>query len=51
MQPSVTVTHESGFYANVWGSNIADYGGADVEVDLMAGWSGDVGGSGTYADV
>ena len=26
-QPSVTVTHKSGAYASVWGSNIADNGG------------------------
>lgn len=50
VQPSLTVTHESGFYANVWGSNIADYGGADVEIDLAAGWSGDIA-DGVTADV
>lgn len=50
VQPSLTVTHSSGFYANVWGSNIADYGGANVEVDLSVGWSGDIG-KGTAVDV
>ena len=42
-QPSITVTHESGFYASVWGSNIADNGGDDIEVDLTAGISKDIG--------
>lgn len=50
VQPSLTVTHSSGFYANAWGSNIADYGGADVEADFTVGWSGDIG-AGTSADV
>lgn len=50
LQPSLTVSHESGFYANAWGSTIAEYGGADVEVDLTVGWSGDIG-EGTSADV
>lgn len=50
VQPSLTVTHKSGFYANAWGSNMTEYGGADVEVDLTLGWSGDIGG-GTSADV
>jgi uncharacterized protein (TIGR02001 family) len=43
-QPSITVTHESGFYASVWGSNIADNGGDKVEIDLTAGFSKEVGG-------
>ncbi len=51
VQPSLTVTHKSGFYANVWGSNITEYAGADVEVDLTVGWSGDIGSGGTSADV
>lgn len=43
-QPSITVTHESGFYASVWGSNIADNGGDKVEVDLTVGVSKEIGG-------
>jgi uncharacterized protein (TIGR02001 family) len=39
-QPSITVTHESGFYVSAWGSNIADNGGDDVELDLIAGFGG-----------
>ncbi len=42
-QPSLTVSHESGLYASAWGSNIADNGGDNIEVDLTAGWSGQVG--------
>lgn len=42
VQPSLTVTHNSGLYINAWGSNIADYGGADIEADLTVGWSGEI---------
>lgn len=42
-QPSVTVTHKSGVYASVWGSNIADNGGDNIEVDLVGGYSGETG--------
>lgn len=31
-----------GFYTGIWGSSIADFNGATVEVDLYAGWTGDV---------
>jgi uncharacterized protein (TIGR02001 family) len=40
IQPSLTVKHESGFYVGVWGSNLAENAGDDVEVDLYAGFSG-----------
>ena len=43
LQAGVELSHDSGLYAGVWGSTIE--GGAlwgDVEVDLTAGWSGDV---------
>ena len=30
IQPDLTVFHESGVYLNVWGSNIADNGGANL---------------------
>jgi len=42
-QPSVTLTHRSGFYASVWGSTIADNGGDDIEVDLVTGYAGQAG--------
>ena len=40
IQPYLTVKHESGFYAGVWGSNLSANAGDDVEVDLYAGFSG-----------
>lgn len=39
-QPYLTVKHESGLYAGVWGSNVAENDGDDVEVDLYAGFAG-----------
>lgn len=44
LQPSLTVSHESGLYVSLWGSNIADNGGDDIEIDITAGISRDVGG-------
>ncbi len=40
VQGTVSVSHESGFYATVWGSSIDDYvaGGADLELDLIGGF-------------
>lgn len=40
IQPTLTVKHESGFYVGVWGSNLAENAGDDVEVDIYAGFSG-----------
>jgi uncharacterized protein (TIGR02001 family) len=40
VQPTLTVSHESGFYVGVWGSNLAENAGDDVEVDLYAGFAG-----------
>lgn len=40
IQPTLTISHESGFYVGVWGSNIAENPGDDVEVDLYAGFAG-----------
>lgn len=51
IQPTVTVSHESGFYVGTWASNLNDtvtYG--EAEIDLYAGWSGEVT-SGTSVDV
>lgn len=42
-QPELSITHESGIYLTLWGSNIADNGGDDIEVDVSAGWSGSAG--------
>lgn len=40
LQGGFTLTHESGFYASVWGSSIDDYvaNGGDQEIDLIAGY-------------
>ncbi len=40
MQGSLTVSHESGLYASVWGSSIDDYiaAGGDQEIDLIIGF-------------
>jgi uncharacterized protein (TIGR02001 family) len=40
VQPYLTVKHESGLYAGVWGSNLAENPGDDIEVDLYAGFAG-----------
>jgi uncharacterized protein (TIGR02001 family) len=45
IQGSINLNHASGFYAGAWASSIDD-GGTDVlgevELDLYAGWTGDV---------
>jgi uncharacterized protein (TIGR02001 family) len=40
VQGGITVSHESGFYASVWGSSVDDYvaGGSDQEIDLIGGY-------------
>jgi uncharacterized protein (TIGR02001 family) len=40
VQGTLSVGHESGFYATVWGSSIDDYiyNGADQEIDLILGY-------------
>ncbi len=40
IQPSITLSHESGFYGGAWASNIAENAGDDVELDLYAGFAG-----------
>jgi uncharacterized protein (TIGR02001 family) len=40
VQPTITISHESGFYVGAWGSNLAENAGDDIEVDLYAGFSG-----------
>lgn len=37
IQPGVTVTHDSGVYVSLWGSNVADNGGDDIELDVTIG--------------
>jgi uncharacterized protein (TIGR02001 family) len=43
VQPGITLSHESGLYASVWGSNITPNGGDDIEIDLVAGFSFEAG--------
>lgn len=41
LQGGITVTHESGFYASTWASNLAGwgtFGGANLELDLVGGY-------------
>jgi uncharacterized protein (TIGR02001 family) len=40
VQPTLTIKHESGLYAGVWASNLAENAGDDLEVDLYAGFAG-----------
>jgi uncharacterized protein (TIGR02001 family) len=42
-QPSITLSHESGLYASVWGSNVAENDGSDIEVDYIIGFAPTVG--------
>ncbi len=44
LQGSLKLELPQGFYAGVWGSNIEDTGGADVEIDLSAGFAASAGG-------
>jgi uncharacterized protein (TIGR02001 family) len=43
LQGGVDVGLGGGFYAGGWASTIADYGGADVEVDAYVGYGAEVG--------
>lgn len=47
VQGGITVNHQSGVYAGVWGSTIDDYvaGGSDQEIDFSAGFKKDLGGT------
>lgn len=46
VQAGLTVSHDSGLYAGLWGSSIDDYvaGGSDQEIDLIAGYKRNFGG-------
>lgn len=43
VQPELWITHESGLYAGFWGSNVADLGGDDIELDPAIGYAGSLG--------
>jgi uncharacterized protein (TIGR02001 family) len=50
IQGGVTVSHESGFYAGAWASNLSGwgtFGGSNMELDLIGGFKAPVGGGGT----
>lgn len=38
LQTEVSVSHENGLYARLWGSTIADNGGADIETQVSFGY-------------
>ena len=40
VQPTITISHESGLYVGAWASNIANNPGDDVELDIYAGFAG-----------
>lgn len=42
-QGSFTVSHESGFYVSTWGSSIEQFNGAELELDIYGGYSGQLG--------
>ncbi len=47
VQGGITIAHESGLYIGTWGSNLAGwgtFGGANMELDLIAGYKVPVGG-------
>jgi uncharacterized protein (TIGR02001 family) len=43
VQPSITLTHDSGFSLGLWGSNIADNGGDNIEIDTTLGYTKEFG--------
>ncbi|MDQ2641844.1 MAG: TorF family putative porin [Pseudomonadota bacterium] len=47
LQLSGTYTHDSGFYAGLWGSSLI----SNAEIDVFAGYAGDIGDSGLGFDV
>lgn len=46
LQGGVDLEAGTGLFAGAWASTIADYGGADVELDLYGGYAGEVAGFG-----
>ena len=43
VQPTITATLASGFYGSIFASNIAENPGDDIEIDLIAGFSKEIG--------
>lgn len=44
IQGGIDVSHKSGLFAGTWASSIADYGGANVELDFYGGYAGSAAG-------
>lgn len=44
LQGGIDWSHDSGFYVGSWASNISDFGGASIETNIYAGYSGEVSG-------
>jgi uncharacterized protein (TIGR02001 family) len=38
LQGSIAVEHKTGLFGSLWASNVADNGGADIEVDMALGY-------------
>lgn len=50
VQGGITVNHESGLYVGTWGSNLSGwgtFGGANLELDVFAGYKTPIGNGGT----
>ncbi|GHF24299.1 TIGR02001 family outer membrane protein [Kordiimonas sediminis] len=43
LQAALSLEHGSGFYVSAWGSTVDDIAGADVEIDIITGYSHDLG--------
>lgn len=51
VQGGVTLTHESGFYAGAWASNLSSwgtFGGANMELDLIGGYKAKLSDNATF---
>lgn len=51
VQPFIQLTTAPGFFVSLWGSSIADFNGATTEIDLTAGWTGELAGLTTTAGI
>lgn len=50
LQGGIAITHDSGLYGSIWGSNLAGwgtFGGANLELDFIAGYKAKLGDSAT----
>ncbi len=47
IQGGFDVAHDSGFYIGTWGSSIENFGGSEFELDIYAGYGGEIGGFAT----